>query len=69
LHKLHTSPFTGSNIYAQLVYQAKSSDVTLTMVDGRIVFEGDRLFTIDEHDVLEKSNRIIKQVYNRAGIN
>ncbi|HBE77376.1 MAG TPA: N-ethylammeline chlorohydrolase [Firmicutes bacterium] len=69
LHKLHTSPFTGSNIYAQLVYQAKSSDVTLTMVDGKIVFEGDRLFTIDEHDVLEKSNRIIKRVYNRAGIN
>jgi 5-methylthioadenosine/S-adenosylhomocysteine deaminase len=68
LRKIHCMPFTGSNIYAQLVYQAKSSDVTLTMVDGRIVFKDGRLTTIDEQDVMGKADRIIRRVHSRAGL-
>jgi 5-methylthioadenosine/S-adenosylhomocysteine deaminase len=68
LRKIHCMPFTGSNIYAQLVYQAKSSDVTLTMVDGRIVFKDGRLTTIDEQDVMGKANRIIRRFHSRAGL-
>jgi 5-methylthioadenosine/S-adenosylhomocysteine deaminase len=66
LRKLHCTPFTGSNIYAQLVYQARSFDVTLTMVDGKVVFENGRLTTMDEQEVIQKANQIIKRVYNRA---
>ncbi len=68
LHKLHCTPITGSNIYARLVYEAHSSDVTLTMVDGRIVFENGRLTTIDEEEVIRNANRLIGRVYDRAGI-
>ena len=68
LRKLHCTPFTGSNIYAQLVYQARSSDVSLTVVDGRIVYESGRLTTIDETDVITRANQLIGQVYERAGL-
>jgi 5-methylthioadenosine/S-adenosylhomocysteine deaminase len=68
LRKIHCTPFIGSNIYAQLVYEARNSDVTLTMVDGKTVFEDGQLTTIDEQDVISKANQIIRQVCNRAGV-
>ncbi len=68
LKKLHCTPFEGSNIYAQLVYQARSSDVSLTMVDGRIVYEGGRLTTIDEAEAIRKANQLLPRVYERAGL-
>jgi cytosine/adenosine deaminase-related metal-dependent hydrolase len=68
LNKLHCAPAGYNNIYSQLVYQAKSSDVTLTMVDGQIVYENGRLTTIDEHDVLVQCNDAIKRVRQRAGL-
>jgi cytosine/adenosine deaminase-related metal-dependent hydrolase len=68
LRKLHCTPFAGSNIYAQLVYQARSSDVSLTMVDGRIVYENGRLTTIDAADVMTRAERLIGRVYERAGL-
>jgi 5-methylthioadenosine/S-adenosylhomocysteine deaminase len=68
LRKVHCIPYTGSNIYAQLVYQARNTDVTLTMVDGKIVFENNRLTTIEEQEVIRKAEQIIKRVYTRAGI-
>jgi 5-methylthioadenosine/S-adenosylhomocysteine deaminase len=68
LRKLHCTPFEGSNIYAQLVYQARGTDVTMTMVDGRIVYENAHLTTIDEQDVISKANKIIRRIYDRAGL-
>jgi 5-methylthioadenosine/S-adenosylhomocysteine deaminase len=68
LEKLHCTPDGGANIYAKLVYQARGSDVALTMVDGKIVYEGNRLTTIDEADVIKQSNRLLTQVQERAGI-
>lgn len=68
LCKLHCSPWEGSDVYAQLVYQAKASDVTLTMVDGQIVYEQGRLTTIDESKVMGEANKAIKRIRQRAGI-
>ncbi|AIF51383.1 5'-deoxyadenosine deaminase [Pelosinus sp. UFO1] len=68
LCKLHCSPWESSNIYAQLVYQAKANDVTLTMVDGQIVYEKGCLMTMDEAQVIQKSNIAIKRVSERAGV-
>lgn len=68
LEKLHCTPDDGANIYAKLVYQARGSDVALTMVDGKIVYEGNRLTTIDEADVIKQSNRLLTQVQERAGL-
>jgi len=68
LNNLHCAPLKYNNIYSQLVYQAKSSDVTMTMVDGKIVFENNRLTTIDESDVLVQCQEAIKRVRRRAGL-
>ncbi len=68
LNNLHCAPVDYNNIYSQLVYQAKSSDVTLTVVDGQIVFANDRLTTIDEPDLLVRCNEAIKRVRRRAGL-
>lgn len=68
IRKLHCTPFSSSDIYAQLVYQTKASDVTLTMVDGRIVYENGRLLTIDEDEVRNQANKIIKRLAMRVGL-
>ncbi|MDD3653911.1 MAG: 5'-deoxyadenosine deaminase [Desulfotomaculaceae bacterium] len=68
LKNLHCTPNEGTEIYSQLIYQAKSSDVTLTMVDGKIVYENGLLTTIDEEDVIRKANTAIKRVYRKAEI-
>ncbi len=68
INNLHCAPGDDTNIYSQLVYQARSSDVTLTMVDGQIVYENGWLTTIDEPDVLMQSNDAIKRVRRRAGL-
>lgn len=68
LCKLHCSPQGGSDVYAQLVYQAKSSDVTLTLVDGRIVYEQGCLTTMDELQVIREADAAIKRISQRAGI-
>jgi 5-methylthioadenosine/S-adenosylhomocysteine deaminase len=56
------------SIYSQLVYQAKSSDVLYTIVDGQIVLDNRVLTTIDEEEVKEKCNEAIVRVARRAGV-
>lgn len=68
LDGLHTQPEDGVNVYTQLVYQAKGSDVTLTMVDGKIVMEKGELKTIDVDEVRRKANQAIQRVAHRAGL-
>jgi cytosine/adenosine deaminase-related metal-dependent hydrolase len=68
LSKPHCAPVDGAGIYAQLVYQARSSDVTMTMVDGRVVYQDGRLTTIDEADVIKKAGESLRRVVKRAGI-
>ncbi|MDW7739628.1 MAG: 5'-deoxyadenosine deaminase [Bacillota bacterium] len=67
LDRAHSIPATGSNIYNRLVYEAQSSDVVLTMVDGRIVFENGTVQTIDEKEVYRGSERLIRKILTRLG--
>jgi 5-methylthioadenosine/S-adenosylhomocysteine deaminase len=66
--RLHCAPFAGGNIYGKLVYQARGTDVTLTMVDGRVVYENGRLATIDEEDIIRKAGESIERLGKRVGI-
>lgn len=67
---MHTSPLLGKEkVYSQLVYQARSSDVALTMVNGRIVMENRVLTTIDEEEVKNRCNAAIARIAKNAGIN
>lgn len=66
---LHTNPVMGkTNIYSQLVYQLKSSDVLYTIVDGKIVMDNRVLTTIDEEEVKAKCNEAVVRVAKRAGV-
>ena len=49
-------------VYAQLVYAAKSTDVTDVMVDGRWLMRDRRLLTVDEADLLAQANDYARQV-------
>lgn len=68
LQTLHCAPMGDGDIYAQLVYQARACDVTLTMVDGRIVYEDGRLTTIDAERVMRDAETCIRRLRRRAGL-
>ncbi len=68
LNDFHSIPSHGIDIYARLVYQAKSSDVVTTIIDGKIVMEDRKLLTIDEEMVKAKCHEGILRLYQRAGL-
>ncbi len=65
LGRPHSMPSAGKNIYSRLVYEAKASDVCLTMVDGRILFENGELQTVDEASVLANAEKALQRVLAR----
>lgn len=68
LQGLHTWPKEHVDVYSQLVYQAVSSDVRLTMVDGQIVMKDRQLLTIDVPRLKVSSTRSLKRVMERVGL-
>jgi cytosine/adenosine deaminase-related metal-dependent hydrolase len=55
-------PRDDTDIYGQLVYRAKASDVTLTVVDGRIVYENGVLTTMDRDAVIRQANHNLGRI-------
>jgi len=58
ISKSHNAPHfrrDPNNIYVQLVYAAKSTDVTDVMVNGAFVMREKNLLTLDEADLMEKA--------------
>lgn len=68
LDEPHVNPVDGVDPYSLLIYSLRSSDVYLTMVDGKILMENRELKTIDKDAVARKSNEVLKKVKKRAGI-
>ncbi|MEA4883343.1 MAG: 5'-deoxyadenosine deaminase [Clostridia bacterium] len=68
LRKPHASPGACANPVSRIVYSAHSSDVVMTMVDGRILYEEGRLTTIDEAQTLASCDDAIVRVARRAGV-
>ncbi|MDW7674106.1 MAG: 5'-deoxyadenosine deaminase [Bacillota bacterium] len=68
LDNLHTNPTETVDLYSQLVYQAKSTDVIYTIVDGKIVMENRQLTTIDEKEIKTNCNKAIVRIAERAGV-
>ncbi|PKN92693.1 MAG: amidohydrolase [Chloroflexi bacterium HGW-Chloroflexi-6] len=65
LNPLHNSPrFERSpdNAYAQIVYAAKSTDVTDVMVNGRWLMTERHLLTLDEADLLRQADEYARQI-------
>lgn len=58
ISKVHNAPRfrrDSNGIYAQIVYAAKSSDVTDVMIDGKWIMREQQLLTIDEETVLNEA--------------
>lgn len=53
-HKPHLTPMY--NPYSHLVYAAKGSDVSHSLINGKLVMEDRRLLTLDLHEVLRKAH-------------
>lgn len=60
LDKPHLTP--RHNIDAHIVYSAQASDVSLVMVDGRILMEAGRLTTMDEERVMYEAARCAREM-------
>jgi cytosine/adenosine deaminase-related metal-dependent hydrolase len=61
---LHCTPQSeAASVYASLVYEARASDVVLTMVDGRVVYREGVLKTIDEEYIRRQCESLISKKY------
>ncbi|MEO8586934.1 MAG: amidohydrolase family protein, partial [Acidobacteriota bacterium] len=50
------------DLYSTLVYAAKESDVSLTMVEGKVLWDGRRVTTLDEAKVIKDADEWRKKV-------
>lgn len=55
-------------IYAQIAYSLKGSDVATVIIGGKIVMQDHLLLTVDERKVLEKAREYGKSVKNSLGM-
>jgi 5-methylthioadenosine/S-adenosylhomocysteine deaminase len=63
----HNSPHfrrDRNNLYAQLVYAAKASDVTDVMVNGKWLMQGRKLATLDEDELLTHAQEYARRIDN-----
>jgi 5-methylthioadenosine/S-adenosylhomocysteine deaminase len=56
----HATPIY--NVYSQLVYALKATDVRTVVIGGKIVMEDRRMLTVDEAVILAKANEYKKQI-------
>jgi 5-methylthioadenosine/S-adenosylhomocysteine deaminase len=66
LNQPHAVPIY--EIYAQIAYSLKGSDVTTVIIGGKIVMQSHLLLTVDEHKVLEKVREYGKSVKISLGM-
>jgi 5-methylthioadenosine/S-adenosylhomocysteine deaminase len=62
---LHNSPRfrrDPDSVYAQIVYAAKSSDVSDVMINGKWVMQDHELLTLDETNLLQEANKLAKDI-------
>ena len=66
LDRAHLRPL--HRVVPTLVYHADGSDVAMTIVDGRIVYEDRRCTFVDEEEIRLEAQRRGAEVVARAGI-
>jgi 5-methylthioadenosine/S-adenosylhomocysteine deaminase len=55
-------------IYAQIAYSLKGSDVATVIIGGKVVMQSHLLLTVDERKVLEKAQEYGKSVKSSLGM-
>jgi 5-methylthioadenosine/S-adenosylhomocysteine deaminase len=66
LRALHLNPI--NDVASALVYSAGSSDVTATIIDGRVLMRDRELLTLNEQAVIEDARREARDLTKRAGL-
>ncbi len=64
----HTRPQNAAGVYSQLVYQAQTSDVSATIVDGHLLMKDGHLLSIDEEKVKTAAEASLQRVCQRTGL-
>ncbi|MBC7185519.1 MAG: 5'-deoxyadenosine deaminase [Calditrichaeota bacterium] len=64
VHRPHNSP--GHDIYGQIVFACRSSDVRTVIIEGKIVVDEGRVLVVDEEEVVkraeEESSRLLRKM-------
>ena len=50
------------NLYSQIVYALKASDVETVIIGGRVVMQNRRMLTLDETGILAKAREYAEKV-------
>ena len=66
LNRPHAVPMY--DIYAQLAYSLKASDVQTAIIGGKVVMQDHLLLTVDEQKVVEKARAYGKSVKASLGM-
>ncbi len=56
----HATPMY--NVYSQLVYALKGSDVKTVIIDGKLIMEDRHLLTLNEKEIVEQARRYQKKI-------
>ncbi len=64
LHRPHTIP--GGDVYTQLVYAARSTDVKTVIVDGEILMKDRQLITLNPEEVVRRAEGEFSRLLKRA---
>ncbi|KAB3530539.1 5'-deoxyadenosine deaminase [Alkaliphilus serpentinus] len=68
LNKIHCSPSDEVDVVSRIVYSADACDVDTTIIDGKIVMKNRELLTLSEKEIMEDSNRLVKQQIQLANV-
>jgi len=66
LNSVHCIPTDEENTISKLVYSARATDVETTIINGKIVMEKRELTTLNESEIRNEANRIIKKQVDKA---
>ena len=56
------------SIVPNMVYAGDGHDVNTVIVDGKVLMKERRVLTMDEEDVLSKSQKTAERLIDRAGL-
>ncbi|HDK36513.1 MAG TPA: N-ethylammeline chlorohydrolase, partial [Bacteroidetes bacterium] len=60
LNRVHTFPM--QDIYTQLVYAARATDVQTVIIDGEIVMENRELISLNHEEILARAQEELKNI-------
>jgi len=61
----HTCPWNDPE--SDLIYAVQGSDVSLTMVDGKVLYEDGRFTTLDQQDILTRAEKEAQRILEAGG--